>query len=53
MALAEMEKQLIASVLNSTGGNRTNAAAILGITREGLRTKMQRLGLSETASSAQ
>jgi Nif-specific regulatory protein len=53
MPLAEMEKHLIVSVLSSTGGNRTNAAAILGITREGLRTKMQRLGLSEAASSAQ
>jgi len=51
MQLAEMEKHLITSVLNSTGGNRTNAAAILGITREGLRTKMQRLRLSEAASA--
>jgi transcriptional regulator with GAF, ATPase, and Fis domain len=53
MPLAEMEKQLIVSVLSSTGGNRTNAAAILGITREGLRTKMQRLGLSEPAATSQ
>ena len=47
MPLAEMEKRLILSVLESTGGNRTRAAEILGISREGLRTKMQRLGISE------
>jgi len=43
MSLAEMEKKLILTVLESTGGNRTRAAEILGISREGLRTKMQRL----------
>jgi len=47
MPLAEMEKRLIVSVLQHTGGNRTRAAEILGISREGLRTKMQRLGISE------
>jgi transcriptional regulator with GAF, ATPase, and Fis domain len=43
MSLQEMEKQLILSVLGHTGGNRTRAAEILGISREGLRTKIQRL----------
>ncbi len=52
MSLAEMEKRLIRTVLESTGGNRTQAAEILGITREGLRTKMQRLGLTEPSISA-
>jgi transcriptional regulator with GAF, ATPase, and Fis domain len=47
MPLAEMEKQLILSVLAHTGGNRTRAAEILGISREGLRTKMQRMGITE------
>ncbi len=47
MSLAEMERRLILSVLQHTGGNRTRAAEILGISREGLRTKMQRLGISE------
>ena len=42
MSLHEMEKQLIFSVLQHTGGNRTRAADILGISREGLRTKLQR-----------
>ena len=43
MSLHEMEKQLIASVLQHAAGNRTRAAGILGISREGLRTKLQRL----------
>ena len=43
MSLHEMENQLIFSVLQHTGGNRTRAAEILGISREGLRTKLQRL----------
>jgi len=47
MPLEEMEKRLIQSVLEHTEGNRTRAAEVLGISREGLRTKMQRLGLSE------
>jgi transcriptional regulator with GAF, ATPase, and Fis domain len=43
MSLHEMERQLIFSVLQHTEGNRTRAAEILGISREGLRTKLQRL----------
>ncbi|HEV2351607.1 MAG TPA: sigma-54-dependent Fis family transcriptional regulator [Terriglobia bacterium] len=50
MSLAEMEKRLILAVLEHTGGNRTRAAEVLGISREGLRTKMQRLGVSEGAA---
>jgi transcriptional regulator with GAF, ATPase, and Fis domain len=46
MSIAEMEKRLIVLVLKSTENNRTRAAEILGISREGLRTKMQRYGLS-------
>jgi transcriptional regulator with GAF, ATPase, and Fis domain len=46
MSLAEMEKKLIVAVLRQTAGNRTHAAEILGISREGLRTKMQKFGLS-------
>jgi len=46
MSLGQMEKQMIESVLESTGGNRTRSADILGISREGLRIKMQRLGIS-------
>ena len=38
------------ALLKTTDGNRTHAAEILGISREGLRTKMQRYGLSDTAT---
>jgi transcriptional regulator with GAF, ATPase, and Fis domain len=51
MSLAEMEKKLIVAVLRHTENNRTHAADILGISREGLRTKMQRLGLSDSMFS--
>jgi len=50
MSIAEMEKRLIVLVLRTTDGNRTHAAEILGISREGLRTKMQRYGLGDTAA---
>ncbi len=49
MSLQEMEKQLILSVLEHTAGNRTRAAEILGISREGLRTKVQRLQIPANA----
>jgi transcriptional regulator with GAF, ATPase, and Fis domain len=51
MSLHEMEKQLISSVLQHTSGNRTRAAEILGISREGLRTKLLRLQLPDTPDS--
>jgi transcriptional regulator with GAF, ATPase, and Fis domain len=51
MSLQEMERQLIASVLQHTGGNRTQAAEILGISREGLRTKLQRLQIQNDPDS--
>ena len=53
MSLAEMEKKLILSVLEHTDGNRSLAAEVLGISREGLRTKMRRLGLSDPVPSAE
>jgi transcriptional regulator with GAF, ATPase, and Fis domain len=46
MSLHEMEKQLILVVLEHTDGNRTRAARILGISREGLRTKLLRHQIS-------
>jgi transcriptional regulator with GAF, ATPase, and Fis domain len=51
MSLQEMEKQLIFSVLEHTAGNRTRAAEILGISREGLRTKLLRLRIPATPDS--
>jgi len=40
MSLAEAEKKLILSILEHTDGNRTLAFEVLGISREGLRTKV-------------
>lgn len=46
MSLEEQEKELIELHLKLAGGNRTRTAESLGISREGLRKKMKRLGLS-------
>ncbi|MEM8931121.1 MAG: sigma-54-dependent Fis family transcriptional regulator [Acidobacteriota bacterium] len=46
ISLAEQEKELIELHLRLSGGNRTKAAQSLGISREGLRKKMKRLGLT-------
>jgi DNA-binding NtrC family response regulator len=43
--LAEKEIAHIRQVLEQTGGNRTRAAKLLGITRRGLIYKLKRLGL--------
>jgi transcriptional regulator with GAF, ATPase, and Fis domain len=45
-SLAGQEKELIELQLRLCGGNRTHAARNLGISRDGLRRKMQRYGLS-------
>ncbi|MFN7973641.1 MAG: sigma-54-dependent Fis family transcriptional regulator [Acidobacteriota bacterium] len=44
-SLAETERELVELHLRLAGGNRTQAARSLGITREGLRKKLRRLGL--------
>jgi transcriptional regulator with PAS, ATPase and Fis domain len=41
--LAKVEQQVVFQALESTGGNKTKTAALLGITREGLRKKLLRL----------
>jgi len=41
----QLERPLIASVLEWSGGNQTRAAQILGIHRNTLRTKLRKLGL--------
>jgi transcriptional regulator with GAF, ATPase, and Fis domain len=51
MSLAEMENRLIVSVLEHTNGNRTRAAEVLGISREGLRAKLQKLHLGDTKNA--
>jgi Fis family transcriptional regulator, factor for inversion stimulation protein len=45
MLLAEIEPPLIEEILKCTGGNQSRAAEMLGITRNTLRTKMQRYSI--------
>jgi Fis family transcriptional regulator len=45
MLLAEIEPPLIEEILKCTGGNQSRAAGMLGITRNTLRTKMQRYSI--------
>jgi len=53
MSLCEMERKLILSVMEYTHGNRTQAAEVLGISREGLRTKLQKLQIGDTKTVAE
>src|SRR5210317_781054 len=46
MLLAEIEPPLIEEILKRTGGNQSRAAGMLGITRNTLRSKMQRYSIS-------
>ncbi len=50
MLLAEIEPPLIEEILKRTGGNQSQAASMLGITRNTLRTKMQRYSISARSS---
>ncbi len=43
--LPEMERKIIIKALNSTAGNQSSAARLLGISRKTLRTKMKNHGL--------
>ncbi|HSB69048.1 MAG TPA: sigma 54-interacting transcriptional regulator [Candidatus Methylomirabilis sp.] len=45
-ALAEMEERAIRAALERSKGNKTQAAAILGITRTKLHTRLKRFGLA-------
>jgi len=45
-ALADLEKRAILAALDHTKGNKTQAAAILGITRTQLHTRLKRFGLT-------
>jgi DNA-binding NtrC family response regulator len=40
-----LERRLIREALERSGGNRSEAARLLGISRNGLALKMDRLGL--------
>jgi transcriptional regulator with PAS, ATPase and Fis domain len=43
--LEESEIEMVRRALEQTGGNRTKAAELLGITRRGLIYKLKRYGL--------
>jgi two-component system response regulator PilR (NtrC family) len=45
--LDRVEKQAIVEALGKTGGNRTRAAQLLGVTFRSLRYRMERLGMKE------
>jgi DNA-binding NtrC family response regulator len=47
-----LERRLITMALNRTKGNRSRAARLLGISRNGLTLKIQRLGIVEEDSHA-
>jgi len=48
--VGRLERQLIAEALRRSAGNRTQAAKLLGISRNGLAIKMERLGLAPAAA---
>ena len=50
MLLAEIEPPLIEEILKCTGGNQSRAAGMLGITRNTLRTKIQRHSIKVPSS---
>jgi two-component system response regulator HydG len=47
MTLEELEKEAILQTLEETGGNRTQTAQILGISRKTLQNKLKEYGLEE------
>jgi transcriptional regulator with PAS, ATPase and Fis domain len=52
MTLEENEKRYIAWVLKQAGGNRTQAARILGIDRASLWRKVKKFNLEDTPGKA-
>jgi two-component system response regulator HydG len=46
-SLEDAERERIVEVLRETGGNKSQAARILGITRVTLRAKMRRYGIED------
>jgi len=46
LVLEELEKQLILKALEKAGGNKSRAAALLGLTRRTLYSRMERYGLA-------
>jgi two-component system nitrogen regulation response regulator GlnG len=50
-ALAEMERHLLAMVIENTDNNQAKGARLLGITRGNLRKKLRAIGLASPAAS--
>ena len=46
-SVARLERRLIREALGRAGGNRTQAARLLGVSRNGLAIKMKRLGITD------
>jgi transcriptional regulator with PAS, ATPase and Fis domain len=46
-SVSRLESRLIRVALGRTGGNRTQAARLLGVSRNGLAIKMERLGVTD------
>ena len=49
--LAKIERELIERALAQTGGNKTEAAALLGMTRPRLYRRLVQLGMAGEATS--
>jgi len=49
--VAALERRLIQQALERAAGNRSQAARLLGISRNGLAIKMERLGVGPPAGS--
>jgi DNA-binding NtrC family response regulator len=45
LSLGEVKREMILQILRETGGNRTQAAAMLGITRKTLLNKIKGYGV--------
>jgi Fis family transcriptional regulator len=45
LVVAEVEKPLLETVLNHTGGNQSKAAKVLGLSRSTLRKKLKQYGI--------
>jgi DNA-binding NtrC family response regulator/tetratricopeptide (TPR) repeat protein len=50
-AVEQVERELIQSTLDRTGGNISETARVLGLTRRGLYLKLRRLGLASQSES--
>jgi DNA-binding NtrC family response regulator len=50
VVLEEVEKSLVRQALERTGGNKSRAAELLGLTRATLRYRIEKLGLGDPGS---